>query len=236
MSKLLKHTLLLYGFTALAAILPLRLSAQLVREETGAPAQQSSSTTPAASGKRRVSQEIQLTGEQPWSDTGIDVQPGEHVVVTATGKLRYPDAKEDNGPDGISRGFKDLLRILPFNGAGRGAVIGRVGDAEIAQVFLLGSHRDVTVPVGGRLSIGINQASDDTGDGTYIVHIEIYGADANAVYRVARQVQSIAGIDASIFAKIPRRVADKDANPGDMVNFLILGSESAMQQIFRNAG
>src|SRR2546423_1613798 len=236
MSKLLKHTLLLYGFTALAAILPLRLSAQLVREETGAPAQQSSSTTPAASGKRRVSQEIQLTGEQPWSDTGIDVQPGEHVVVTATGKLRYADAKEDNGPDGIPRGFKDLLRILPFNGAGRGALIGRVGDAEIAQPFLLGAHRDVTIPVGGRLSIGINQASDDTGEGTYTAHLEIYAADANASYRPARQVHRIAGIDASVFAKIPRRVADKENNPGDMVNFLIVASEADMKTVFTNAG
>jgi hypothetical protein len=91
------------------------------------------------------------------------VQPGEHIVVTATGKLRYTDAKEDNGPDGIARGFKDLLRILPFNGAGRGALIGRVGDAEIAQPFLLGAHRDLVAPVAGRLAIGINQASDDTG-------------------------------------------------------------------------
>src|SRR5256885_8061931 len=146
----------------MATLVPTRLLAQLVREQPAAPTQKSSSPTAAPSGKRRVSQEIQITGEQTWSDTGIDVQPGEHLVVTATGKLRYTDAKEDNGPDGIPRGFKDLLRILPFNGAGRGALIGRVGDAEIAQPFLLGAHLDVTIPVGGRLSIGINQASVDT--------------------------------------------------------------------------
>jgi len=29
-----------------------------------------------------------------------------------------------------------------------------------------------------------------------------------------------------------RRIGDKDGNPGDMVNFLILGSESGMQRVF----
>ena len=187
-------------------------------------------------GKQRTSQEVQITGDQLWSDTGIDVQPGEHIVVTATGKLRYADAKEDNGPDGIPRGFKDLLRILPFNGAGRGALIGRVGDAEIAQPFLLGADRNVVAPVAGRLAVGINQASDDTGEGTYKVHVAIHAHDPGAAYHPARQVKTISGVNASVFGKIPRRIADKSGDPGDMVNFLILGSEDAMQKVFTAAG
>src|SRR2546423_13556522 len=237
MSRPLPKLLFLCAAGVIAAGLPTRLAAQLVRED-GPPHSQTrpSPTTQTPSGKHRIAQEIQLTGEQLWSDTGIDVQPGEHVVVTASGKLRYADAKEDNGPDGIPRGFKDLLRILPFNGAGRGALIVCVADAEIAQPFLFGTHRDLTIPAGGRLSIGINQASDDTGEGTYTAHLEIYAADANASYRPARQVHRIAGIDASVFAKIPRRVADKENNPGDMVNFLIVASEADMKTVFTNAG
>jgi hypothetical protein len=166
----------------------------------------------------------------------MDLQPGEHLVVHATGKLRYADAKDDNGPDGIPRGFKDLLRILPFNGGGRGALIGRVGDADIAQPFLLGADKDVIVPTGGRLFLGINQTSDDTAEGTYTVRIEIRSPDAGFKYRPARVVKSIPGIDAHLFAKIPRRVADKAGDPGDMVNFLIIGSEQQMQKTFSNAG
>jgi hypothetical protein len=49
-------------------------------------------------------------------------------------------------------------------------------------------------------------------------------------------VQTIFGVDAKIFAKLPRRIADKEGNPGDMVNFLIVGSEEAMQKIFTAAG
>jgi LssY C-terminus len=214
---------------ALLVPAPHGLNAQLVRNDTP-------STAGPSLGKQRTSQEVQITGDQLWSDTGIDVQPGEHIVVTATGKLRYADAKEDNGPDGIPRGFKDLLRILPFNGAGRGALIGRVGDAEIAQPFLLGADRNVVAPVAGRLAVGINQSSDDTGEGTYTVHIAIHAPDPGAGYHPARQVKTISGVNASVFGKIPRRIADKGGDPGDMVNFLILGSEDAMQKVFTAAG
>lgn len=223
--------MLVLAMIAIAAPSP---QAQLVRENKEMKPQPEAGQAPL--GKRRISQEIQLTGERLWSDTGIDVLPGEHIVVTASGTMTYPDAKEDNGPDGIPRGFKDLLRILPFNGAGRGALIGRVGDADVAQPFLLGAHRDMIAPVGGKLTVGINQTSDDTGEGTYKVQIEIYAADPNVTYRVARQVKLVSGVDATLISKIPRRIADKVGNPGDMVNFLIIGSESAMQKVFTNAG
>lgn len=223
---------------AVMALVTAPLRGQLVRDDNSqnketAPKRQ---PTPGPLGKRRISQEIQLAGDQLWSDTGIEVLPGEHIVVTASGKLSYADAKEDNTADGVPRGFKDLLRILPFTGAGRGALLGRVGDAAVAQPFLLGVHRDVIVPVGGKLSIGINQTADDTGDGTYTVHIEIFTPDPHAAYRVARQVNSIPGVDADLFSKIPRRIADKQGDPGDMVNFLIIGSELEMQKVFTSAG
>src|SRR5467141_2109033 len=236
MKKSRSSLLLSFAALALLASLPALLRAQLVRQDTSPPAQSSEVREQPPSGKRRISQEVQITGDQSWSDTGIDVRPAEHIVVTATGKLRYADAKEDNGPDGITRSFKDLLRILPFNGAGHGALIGRVGDAEIAQPFLLGASRDVTAPVAGRLAIGINQASDDTGDGTYTVRIDIMAPDSDAAYRPARQVKSISGVDANIWTKVPRRVADKNDNSGDMVNFLLIGSEDAMQKVFTAAG
>jgi hypothetical protein len=195
-----------------------------------------SAATTAPAAKPRVSQEIQLTGDQVWADTGIDVQPGERVVAVAKGTLRYADAKEENGPDGIPRGFKDLLRILPFNGAGRGTLIGRVGQAEIAQPFLIGTRRDLAIPVGGRLAIGINQTSDDTAEGTYSVQLEIYPPDPDATYKVARLVKAMPGVDAKLFFKIPRRVADRQGNPGDMINFLVIGSETQMQRVFSSAG
>jgi hypothetical protein len=157
-------------------------------------------------------------------------------VISATGKLRYSDAQDDNGPEGRTRGFSDLVRILPFNDAGRGALIGRIGDADIALPFLIGARREVLAPVNGHLSVGINQMKDDTGVGTYTVGIEVYAPEGGVERVAARQVTSMPGIDNSLFAKIPRRIADKDGNPGDMVNFLILSSEAAMQRTFATAG
>jgi hypothetical protein len=232
------------AFCASYAVLSSVLNAHLVRDNL-APKRQQTSTqasapestaASASSGRHLASQEVQLTSDSSWLDTGIDVQPGEHVVVTATGSLRYADQQTDTTPAGISRGFKDLLRVLPFNGAGRGAVIGRIGDKDIAQPFLIGAKRDLVSPSSGRLSVGINQLTSETGEGTYTVRIEIYPADANTVVYTAKAVSSIAGVDHALFSKIPRRVSDKAGNPGDMVNFLIIGSQDAMEKVFTTAG
>lgn len=213
------------------------LHAQLVMQNAAPQVQrQSDANSQGPAGKKRVSREVQLSGGESWFDTGIDVQAGEHILITATGEMSYADAKESNGPDGLSRGFKDLLRILPFNGAGRGALIGRIGEADTAQTFLVGAHRDVFASSAGRLSIGINQASNDTATGKYTVRIEVYSPEAGTPRSAARQVSALPAIDNDLFSKIPRRVGDKQGNPGDMVNFLILGSEAGMQRVFTTAG
>ncbi len=233
-------------FTAFSLLLILccrSVGAQLVGDQGPPPATQVDSSNPQVptqvhAGKKRLAKDFTIKGDSQWTDTSIDVQAGEHVLITATGTLRYLDAKEENGPEGVPRGFKDLLRILPFNGAGRGALIGRIGDADTAETFLIGAHRDVPAPVAGRLAVGLNQAKTDSADGSYSVRIEVYAPEAGAAGTprvVAQQVKSLPGIDNALFAQIPRRIGDKDGNPGDMVNFLILASESGMQRAFTTA-
>jgi LssY C-terminus len=228
------------------ATFPSQARAQLVGDtpppqplKNSSAADQSAPATAKPTGKKRLSKDFTLKGDSLWSDTGIDLQPGEHVVFSAKGTFRYADAKSDNGPEGLSRGFKDLLRVLPFNDAGRGALIARIGDADTAQAFLVGSSKDLVSPITGRLALGINQAKSDMGDGTYTVRVEVFAADATAggtVRTISKVVDTMPGIDNNLFGKIPRRIADKDGNPGDMVNFLILGSEAAMQKVFTDAG
>ena len=223
-------------------------SAQLVGDE-GAPKPQDSTNTNNAkatppqtatpstnAGKIIQTKSFTLNGAEVWTDTGIILQPGQRIVVTAQGSLRYTDAKTDNGPEGLTRNFKDLIRILPENNVGRGAVIGRIGDADIAQPFVIGASKDMVAPVSGKLALGINQSDSDTGTGSYTVKVEVYAADASAPREVAKEVSSIPGIDNSLFTKIPRRIGDKDGNPGDMVNFLILGDEDQMKKTFTSAG
>jgi hypothetical protein len=189
----------------------------------------------APSTKALETKSFKLDGGKVWTDTGIALLPGQRVVFSAEGKLQYSDAKTDNGPEGLTRNFKDLIRILPYNDAGRGAVIGRIGDADFAQSFLIGASKDITAPISGKLAIGINQAESDTGDGSYTVKVTVYAYDGAAL-EVARQVPSMPGVDNGLFSKIPRRIGDEQGDPGDMVNFLIIGDEAGMKKVFTTAG
>jgi hypothetical protein len=228
----LKKSLLVVALPLLTLLIHFSISGF----RTAAQEAQDHAAAAAPTGKHRLSQEVQIAGDEAWVDSSIDVHAGEHVVVSATGTLRYADQQADSGPAGVTRGFKDLLRVLPFNGAGRGALIGRIGDPAAAQPFLIGEKKDVIAPTDGRLFVAINQTASDTATGTYTVRIEIYAPDAHSMYAVAKQVNSMPGIDNTLFAKIPRRIGDKTGHPGDMVNFLIIGSEAAMQNVFASAG
>lgn len=177
-----------------------------------------------------------LEGGKVWVDTGISLEPGQRIAATSEGSLRYADAKTDNGPDGLTRGFKDLIRILPYNGAGRGTVIGRIGDADIAQPFVIGAKKEIVAPVSGKLALGINQSEVDAGTGSYTVKVEVYGVDSSTPREIAKEVANISGVDNSLFERIPRRIGDKAGDPGDMVNFLILGDEEQMKKVFTTAG
>ncbi len=223
-----------------AALLFLAPSAwpQLVRENP-APPEASLPQAELPAGKPRVSLEFQITGDQHWVETSVDVKAGERVIFTASGKLRYADAQDDNGPEGRPRGFKDLLRILPINDAGRGAVLARIGGADSGQPLATGVHRDLIARASGRLFLGINQAENDSAEGTYRIRVEIYPPAAGSVppaLGAAREVAQIPGVDATLFAKIPRRIGDKDGNAGDMVNFVIIGSESGVRRAFELTG
>jgi hypothetical protein len=222
-------------FLATAAI-ALLLFAGLKAAAQFAPSQ-APSQTPT---KPLITQEIQLTGDTLWLDTNIDIVPGEHLVFSASGSLQYPDAKSDNSPEGLPRSYKDLIRNFPLNNAGRGALIARIGDPradnDTVFPFLLGSKRELDSPVAGRLFVGINQTSNDTASGTYRVQITIYPQSAKSTFHLARIAITLPGIDNSLFAKIPRRVADKSGDSGDMINFLIIGSQAAVEKIFASAG
>jgi hypothetical protein len=241
-SKASLGTFLASAFFLFSLSIAIPTSAQSVGDESATKSQQLADTTeakPAATteaDKVIQTKSFTLEGGKVWVDTGINLEPGQRLAVTSEGSLRYADAKADNGPDGLTRGFKDLIRILPYNGTGRGAVIGRIGDADIAQAFVIGARKEIVAPVSGKLALGINQAESDTGTGSYTVKVEVYAADSSTPREVANEVSKIPGVDNSLFEKIPRRIGDKDGNAGDMVNFLILGDEDQMKKVFTNAG
>jgi hypothetical protein len=187
-------------------------------------------------GPARTSEDITVDGSQVWTTTKIELKPGERLIFAASGSLRCPGQQDDNGPNGLNRGYRDLLRNLPFNNAGRGALIGRIGEADVAQPFLIGAARDLVTASAGPLSVGVNHTESDLCTGTYSVRVHVYPPAAGVQLVVAKEVRTLSAVDQELFKKIPRRIGDFQGNPGDMVNFVLLGSEAAMQEAFTAAG
>jgi hypothetical protein len=119
-------------------------------------------------------------------------------------------------------------------------LIGKIGTDDAAAAFLIGSKKEIRTPEGGRLSLGINQTSTETADGSYRVAVEILdpgsASKAMAFKPDATKPLNLPGIDAQLFSKIPRRISDALGNPGDMINFLILGNQEQVLKAFQTAG
>src|SRR5271157_5324089 len=183
------------------------------------------------------SYEIDVAGTKEWVDTNIDVRGGAKLRFTASGKITYPPDESYQGktrtvgtfgPDGLARGWADLIHQYAVKDAGHGALIGRIGSDAYAQAFLVGASKEYDVPVAGRLFLGINQGMSEasTADGSFQVKIEILDeGSANATNAGGPAETRLPGITRDLLSKIPRRVSDPDGRPGDMVNVLIVGTE-----------
>ena len=173
-----------------------------------------------------------------WVDTGMDLKAGDTVRISATGELQYADARQANGPDGLPRGFADLLRVFQFNDAGRGALIGRIGTSDADRPFLVGALNNRQAPIAGRLFLAINQSAMDRATGTYHVTIQRTAAAAPTVKQeqAAKADARVAPFPQSLIDSIPRRVNDPQGAPGDRVNFILIGSQEQVQAALKAAG
>jgi hypothetical protein len=169
-----------------------------------------------------------------WIDTNIDLTAGDTLHITATGQLQYSNAQQPNGPAGLPRGFADLIRNLPVNSAGRGALVGRIGSIEAARAFLIGEEMNNQAPVTGRLFLSINQMSLDQATGSY--HVKVERKAVPAAQTAARQNVHVPAFPQSLIDSIPRRVSDPNDAPGDRVNFILIGSQDRVQAALKAAG
>src|ERR1700722_13284964 len=190
-------------------------------------------TTPDASQlkARKGSYSFKIEGAD-WTDTGVIITPSDHLNFTATGSLSLADGRSAP-PDGLTRGWKDLIRVYPLNSANSGALIGRIGDANAAVPFLIGAAKDVDVSATGHLFLRLNLSSDLSGTGTVAVKMKLSKQTAQK----AISAPDLANLlSPQLFATIPRRVGDLAGNPGDMVNFSLIGTEEQVTKGFAAAG
>lgn len=192
-----------------------------------------------ASPPRKKQYDLDVTSQQ-WLDTGLVVSGGEALAITAAGSLSLPDGRVST-PDGLDRGWKDLLRQFPLNQAKTGALVGRVSDMGASTPFLIGAKSSVVMPTSGHLYLRANVSDDLVGTGSFNVTIKpdvtVRSQDkASTDVSVTPSPALTSLLSPALFTKIPRRVGDENSAPGDMVNFALIGTEAQIKAAFKSAG
>jgi hypothetical protein len=190
--------------------------------------------------------QIDVDAAKQWLDTQIDLLAGEKLQITAIGTITYPaDKKHPDGrtfgPEGLPRGFGDLIHDYAVSNAGHGSLIARLGDDDVAQTFAVGASAEYEAPVAGRLFLGINQSLRDTesAKGNFQVKIVVLnpGLSTAAAMAIGGPPETLVpSITAALLRKIPRRVSDPQGKPGDLVNILLVGTQEQVLQVFSRAG
>ena len=127
--------------------------------------------------------DVSITGDNPWADSGMDVNAGDKLHITVKGTVDFKD-KAGVGPEGAQRGWADTLRALSVSSAGRGALVGQVGNDRAATPFLVGADATITSPTTGRLYLGVNQDQfTKPTAGKFEIHIDRTPATAAAATR-----------------------------------------------------
>ena len=188
----------------------------------------------ARSAEQAKAVDVQVNGTDEWVDSTIDVAVGDSLVMRATGTVHFMQAQE-NGPDGLPRGWKDLIRVLPFNEAGRGALIGRIGSTESALPFLIGASKNWRAPSAGRLFLRINRADGERPEGSYAVKVEITRAEPTRSSGAAAAKPPLV-FTQQMLDGLPARVSDDLGNDGDRVNFIVVGTERSLREALQAAG
>src|SRR5664279_4596656 len=196
--------------------------------------------SPAVSSANSKTAIVTVAGDKTWVDTGMDINAGDKLHITATGTVNMGN-NTGVTPNGVPRGWVDTLRALTLPSAGRGALVGRIGNSDAATPFLIGADGTVLAPVAGRLYLGINQDSTQTPDGRYEVQIDRIAASAATASGAAagKNNYDFQPVFATLDKKLPYRVTDKageGGNPGDLVNFVLVGSQEQVTSALKAAG
>jgi hypothetical protein len=208
-------------------------------ETPAAPKTTATATEGSSASSHKSSYTMEVSGSKQWMDTNIDLRGGEKLQITADGTITY--AKGNHfGPAGIPRSFADLIHEYAVPNGGHGELIGRLGSGDAAEAFEVGASATYTAPVAGRLFLGINQSMRDAAGATGSFQVKIAVLNEGLGTTDATVVggppeTAMPAITASLLDSIPRRVADQNQSPGDMVNILIVGTEEEMVKAFTTA-
>ena len=126
-----------------------------------------------------------VSGSKTWTDSGIDLTPGDKLTIAAENRSA---AGKNCSPEGMGSAAQDS----PLPSASEGALLAKI--SEQASAVLIGQGREITVDSTGRLWMGLNlKASSDC---AFMVKVKVAhganGGSANAEHRDRKQELSSA--------------------------------------------
>jgi hypothetical protein len=214
---------------------------------------------------------FQVSPAQLWTDTGLDLQSGDVLEISATAGTPGVGGTACD-PAGTSAG-QSSGAALPLPSAPAGALIARLHSQGAAPV-LIGASNKLEISEPSHLSLGMNLAGSCQGNITVKIHKSSSSTTAEGQQGRKAQLRSQLSSAAQIFMSgqfgekagssnetsgegsasaaaaapalrlstapldgelrrdidgLPRRVNDQFQNLGDMVNFVIVGSQKDVQ-------
>jgi len=214
---------------------------------------------------------VQVSPGQIWTDSGIDLQSGDTVEISAT--VSSDHQADSSGPACDPKGVASAAKTanLPLPSAPAGALIARL-HTQGAAPLLVGASSEFHIAEPSHLMLGMNASSARFCQGELAVKVRVTPAgtattSASNGQETSRsqQLKSQLATAADIFMSgqfgmgketgtssssaaalkisetpldgqlrksidsLPRRVNDQFKNQGDMVNFVIIGSEKDVQ-------
>lgn len=131
--------------------------------------------TPATSPPTTAPKNVTVPGTVAFTDTGIDVAPGDTITIDATGSITVaPTPDYTVGPDGGTNHPEWSQFNLQVGGAplpaGHGALVAKIANGNPRPV---GHHAQFVADASGRLFLGINDVGVDNNTGQFQAQVSI---------------------------------------------------------------
>ncbi len=113
---------------------------------------------------------IEVRADRSWTDTTLDLQPGEQLQIEAAGLIRHHDEPPlTAGPEGNPDRNLRQHNLPNLRNYDHGSLIGKV--SETGNPFYVGKSFTLTAATAGRLYLGINDPGTYNNGGAWTVHI-----------------------------------------------------------------
>jgi hypothetical protein len=163
---------------------------------------------------------ISVPGNQPWTDTGIDLNQGDQVTITASGTIKIEPSDPGKTPAGdpscigpTGRKIDPTSETWLTPGLTCWSLVGRIGDG---APFQIGTSLSFPVETGGRLYLGVNDENGRFGNNSGSWTVDITVGDAAA----ETDLVANAGPDQTVPGPSPVAVQfDGSGSTGDIVRY-----------------